>query len=398
MTLGCTVVLLTTYSSPNSQVSFGTSIPAQDRFTMQNEYEITTVLPYLTAQLPGVGGNLRVAPDHFVVEEVGLYKAAGDGQHLYVNLTKVGLTTKEVAAQLEKLFGLERGSAGFAGMKDKVATTTQTFSLNVGHQPANFADEAAQRIATELPVTVNWVQFHRNKLRPGHLLGNRFTITVTGLAVAPDIALQRAEAIAAEIRRRGLPNFFGVQRIGPQGGNVRQGLAVLLGERQRADKWLRRFLISSYQSYLCNRYLVRRLEIGAFDHLLRGDIAKKTATGGMFEVEDVEAEQMRYAAHEINFTAPLYGPKMWAAKAEAGALEAEVLAAAPVTMAHFAQAHIEGTRRPGRLLVPDLALQLQGDTLVATFTLVKGAFATIVMRELMKVDEDQLSVIAEDDE
>ncbi|HHY57731.1 MAG TPA: tRNA pseudouridine(13) synthase TruD [Chloroflexi bacterium] len=364
---------------------------------MHNEYEITTALPYLTARLPGVGGALRATPDHFVVEEIGLYAAAGDGQHLYVNLTKVGLTTKEVAAQLERLFGLERGSVGFAGMKDKVATATQTFSLNVGHKPAHFADEAAQRIAAELPVKVNWVQFHHNKLRPGHLLGNRFTITVTGLAVAPDIALQRGEAIAAEIRQRGLPNFFGVQRIGPEGGNVRQGLAVLLGERQRADKWLRRFLISSYQSYLCNRYLVRRLEIGAFDRLLRGDIAKKTTTGGMFAVEDVEAEQMRYAAHEINFTAPLYGPHMWMATAEAGALETEVLAAAPVTMAHFAQAHVEGTRRAGRLLVPDLTLHLRDDALVATFTLVKGAFATIVMRELMKVDEDQLSVIAEDD-
>lgn len=365
---------------------------------MQNETDIVTSLPYLTARLPGVGGKLRATAEHFVVEEVGLYEAAGDGQHLYVNLTKVGMTTKEVQAQLEKLFELERGSVGFAGMKDKVATTTQTFSLNVGLKPAGFIDEAAQRIAAELPVTVNWVQFHRNKLRPGHLLGNRFTITVTELAVMPEIALQRAEAIAAEIRRRGLPNFFGVQRIGADGANVRQGLAVLLGERQRGDKWLRRFLISSYQSYLCNRYLVQRLEIGAFDHLLRGDVAKKTATGGMFEVEEVEVEQPRYVAQEINFTAPLFGPQMWAAKAEAGALEAEVLAAAPVTMAHFVQARVEGTRRPGRLLVPDLALRVHDGALVANFTLTKGAFATVVMRELMKIDDGQLSVIAEDDE
>lgn len=365
---------------------------------MQNEKDIVTALPYLTAHLPGVGGVLRASAESFVVEEVGLYEAVDEGQHLYVNLTKVGLTTKEVQAQLEKLFGLERGSVGFAGMKDKVAKTTQTFSLNVGHKPAAFAEEAAQRIRSELPVTVNWVRFHQNKLRPGHLLGNRFTITVTGLAVTPATALQRAEAICAEIRRRGLPNFFGVQRIGATGGNARQGLALLLGERQRPDRWLRRFLISSYQSYLCNRYLVRRLEIGAFDHLLRGDVAKKVATGGMFEIEDVDAEQPRYAAHEINFTAPLYGPQMWAAKAEAAALEAEVLAAQPVTMTHFAQAHVEGTRRPGRLLAPDLTVRLEGDALVASFTLTKGAFATIVMRELMKVDEDQLSVIAEDDE
>lgn len=365
---------------------------------MHNSDVIEIGLPYLTADLPGIGGQLRAAPEHFVVDEVGLYEAAGDGQHLYVNLTKVGLTTKEVQAHLEKLFGLERGSVGFAGMKDKVARTTQTFSLSVGHQPAAFADEAAARIEAALPVKVNWAKFHRNKLRTGHLLGNRFEITVSDLAVAPAEAKVRSEAVAAEIRRRGLPNFFGIQRLGRHGSNVQQGLAVLLGERSRGDKWLRRFLISSYQSYLCNRYLVKRLEIGAFDRLLPGDVAKKVATGGMFDVQDVGSEQPRYAAHEINFTAPLYGPRMWLAKAEAGALEEAILDASPVTLAHFEKARVEGTRRVGRLLIPDLSIRVGESTVTASFTLTKGAFATIVMRELMKVDDDQLSVVHEDDE
>lgn len=365
---------------------------------MQNEMDIDIRLPYLTASLPGFGGKLRATPDDFVVEEVGLYEAAGDGQHLYVNLTKVGLTTKEVQQRLASLFALDREAVGFAGMKDKVATTTQTFSLNVGAQGTAFADEAAQRIEAALPVKVNWVQFHRNKLRLGHLLGNRFTITVTELAVTPEEALRRGQAIVAEVHRRGLPNFFGVQRIGVDGGNVRQGLAVLLGERQRGDKWLRKFLISSYQSHLCNQYLMQRMAMDAFDLLLRGDVAKKTATGGMFDVVDAALEQPRYAAQEINFTAPIYGPRMWAAKEEAGALEEVVLAAAPVTMEHFTRARVEGTRRVGRLLTPDLALSVQDEKIVASFTLTKGAYATVVMRELMKVEDDHLSVISEDDE
>lgn len=379
--------------------SFGTSLPAKDPINMQNsDGEIEIGLPYLTASLPGFGGQLRATPEHFVVEEVGLYEAAGDGQHLYVNLTKVGLTTKEVQMRLEKLFGLERGSVGFAGMKDKFARTTQTFSLSVGRQESAFAEEAARRIEAELPVKVNWVQFHRNKLRLGHLLGNRFEIAVTELSVDPAEALRRAVTIAAEIRRRGLPNFFGVQRIGAAGNNVRQGLAVLLGEQRKGDKWLRRFLISSYQSYLCNRYLVRRLEGEMFDHLLPGDVAKKVATGGMFDVVDVAAEQPRYEAQEINFTAPLFGARMWAAKEVAGQLEQDVLAASPVTMDHFAKAHVDGTRRVGRLLIPDLAIVGRDDMMIATFTLPKGAFATTVMREFMKVDDDRLSVVEEDDE
>lgn len=360
--------------------------------------DLDLALPYLTASLPGVGGVLRATADDFVVEEVGLYEAAGDGQHLYVNLTKSGLTTKDVQIRLAQIFGLERESVGFAGMKDKYARTTQTFSLSVGHRPAVFAEEASERIAGELPVTVNWVQFHRNKLRLGHLLGNRFRIRITQLAVTPDEALIRAQAIGAEIVKRGLPNYFGAQRMGHNGANVRRGLELLTGERQKLDKWLRRFLISSFQSHLCNRYLVRRLESGAFDHLLAGDVAKKYATGGMFDVSDLDAEAPRYAAQEISFTAPLFGPKMWAAQAESGELEASVLAASPVSMDDLARAHIEGTRRVGRLLVPDLSVALEGDSLVATFMLTKGAFATVVMRELMKIDDDHLSVVEEDNE
>ena len=143
---------------------------------------------------------------------------------------------------------------------------------------------------------------------------------------------------------------------------------------------------------------MQRMAMGAFDTLLCGDVAKKTATGGMFDVVDATLEQPRYVAQEINFTAPIYGPRMWSAKEEAGALEAAVLAVAPVTMEHFARVRVEGTRRVGRLLTPDLTLRVQDDTLIASFTLTKGAYATIVMRELMKVDDDHLSVIIEDDE
>lgn len=354
-------------------------------------------LPYVTSDLPGIGGQLRASPEHFVVEELPLYAPQGDGQHLYVNITKVGLTTKEVQAQLERLFGLGRGEAGFAGMKDKFARTTQTFSLNVGDQPPAFAEQAAARIEAELPVTVNWVRFHRNKLRPGHLLGNRFQIVVSQVALAPEEAMARAAAIAASLQAQGVPNYFGPQRLGRDGNNVRQGLAIVQGEGRRGDRWLQRFLISAYQSHLCNRYLARRVVTGAFASLLAGDVAKKHATGGMFDVLDLAAEQPRYAAHEISFTAPMYGPKMWAAKAASAGLEAAILAEAGVTIENLARVRVEGTRRLGRVLLPDLQVSSEGDNLAVSFALPKGAFATTVMRELMKVDTAALAAVDEED-
>ncbi|NJN83653.1 MAG: tRNA pseudouridine(13) synthase TruD, partial [Caldilineaceae bacterium] len=100
--------------------------------------ETNLSLPFITALLPGIGGEIRATPEEFVVEEIPLYDPCGEGQHLYVSLTKVGATTRELQAQLARLFGISVGNVGFAGMKDKHARTTQTFSLNVGHQPSGF--------------------------------------------------------------------------------------------------------------------------------------------------------------------------------------------------------------------------------------------------------------------
>ena len=361
------------------------------------QFELDLNLPYISSDLPGIGGVLRAAPDDFVVEEVPLYEAQGDGQHLYVNITKVGLTTKEVQIGLERLFGLNKGDVSFAGMKDKRARTTQTFSLSVGHKPPVFAEMAGARIEASLPVTVNWVRFHRNKLKPGHLLGNRFVIRIRDVSAAPKEALPQAQAIVERLKAVGLPNYFGSQRLGEGGANVRQGWAILHGERGKRDRWLQRFLISAYQSYLCNRYLAERLQRGYFGQLLAGDVAKKYATGGMFDVVDVAAEQPRYAAQEISFTAPLYGPRMWMAKDDAAELENEVLQHAQVTLEDFGRVHVEGTRRMGRLLVTDLAVAADDEGLVLRFELRKGAFATTVLREVMKVDGAALAAIDEDD-
>ena len=362
------------------------------------DLQLKQSLPYITDGFPGIGGQLRLTPDHFVVEELPLYEAVGEGQHLYVSLTKVGLTTKEVQAQLEQLFGLKRGDVSFAGMKDKQARTTQTFSLNVGFQRAEFAEEAATRIAEQLPVEVHWTRFHRNKLRPGHLLGNRFTVTVTQPARDPTTAMSRATAIGERLAARGLPNYFGPQRFGSGGDNVHQGLAILQGEPTRHNSWLRRFLISAYQSFLCNRYLARRVGLGLFDRMLTGDVAKKHATGGMFQVEDGAVETPRLLAQEISFTAPMYGPKMWAATGEAGELEAAILAESPVGMDALAAVRVEGTRRMGRLLATDVQITpAVEDGLTLSFSLPKGAFATTLLREFMKVDLGQTPEFDTDD-
>jgi len=347
-------------------------------------------LPYVTADMPGVGGRLRLKDEYFIVEELPLYDPVGDGRHLYVNLTKKGLTTIEVQHRLAKLFNLSPSDVGYAGLKDKHACATQTFSIPLESGDGKIIEEVIEHVKRSLPVTVNWARLHRNKLRPGHLLGNRFRVTITDLNVTPEEAECRAKAIVEKLRRCGVPNFFGPQRFGFQGDNIVKGMNIVRGKLRVKDRWLRRFLISSYQSYLCNLYLARRVEAGLFYKILPGDIAKKYSTGGMFIVEDAEREQPRYNRQEISFTAPIYGSRMWMARGPAGEFESEILKEAGVTLDMFDQVKVEGTRRLGRLSISDIQVEIEGSNLVVSFTLPKGAFATSVLREIMKTEPEAM--------
>jgi tRNA pseudouridine13 synthase len=336
-------------------------------------------LPFITADLPGIGGEIKAEPDHFVVEEVPLYEPVGEGEHVYVRLTREGWTTRTLQQRLTSFFDLREVDVGCAGLKDKHARVTQTFSLLL-----HDVDEATvvRRIQEALPVEVVWAKRHRNKLRRGHLLGNRFRIVV--LRPEPE-AVARAEAIAQVLQAHGLPNFYGVQRFGIDGDNAQRGREVLLGRGPR-ERWLKRFLLSAYQAALFNAWLTERIQRDWFERLLTGDIAKKTDTGGLFEVMDAEVELPRFQQREITYTGPIYGARMRWASGEPGELERMVLERAEVTTEMLRRARLDGSRRPARLYLNDLSIELHPDGLLFTFTLPKGAYATTVLREFMKTE------------
>jgi tRNA pseudouridine13 synthase len=334
-------------------------------------------LPYVSNGNPGIGGVLKAEAQDFIVEEVPLYEPDGLGEHIYVRLTREGWTTRDIHKSLARLFGLRAVDVGYAGLKDKQARVTQTFSLALRN-----SDEAtvARRIQETFPFQVQWVRRHRNKLKAGHLLGNRFCLSV----VSPHKdALQRAEVITRTLAERGLPNFYGSQRFGTQGLNEQKGREALLGGGPR-DRWVRRFLLSAYQSALFNAWLEERMHQGWFEKLLTGDVAKKTDTGGLFDVEDTQAEAFRFQEGEITYTGPIYGAKMRWATGRPGDLEKKVLATRGVSVESLSRARLSGSRRAARLFVEDLTIEGHPKGLFFTFSLPKGAYATTVMREFMK--------------
>lgn len=340
--------------------------------------------PYATPNHEGIGGRIRARLEDFMVEEVSLYEPTGEGSHLYVNITKKNMTTREVQTEIAELFDLRPQNIGTAGLKDKNAVTTQSFSILFEKNDVS-AEEAVKRIERNINVRVNWAKFHNNKFRAGHLVGNRFKVTISDISIPMRTALEQANLIAEQIHLHGMPNYYGDQRMGRRGKNIHEGWAILNGQKRHNDRWLSKLLVASYQSYLCNRYIAERVKRGFFDKLIQGDIVKKHETGGIFWVNDLAVEQPRFDSKEISFTAPIFGYKMSHPLEESAKLETEIFEESEMSMKTFKRMKITGTRRFGRL-TPEIEVTQNQRGIQLDFTLHKGGFATTLLREFMKND------------
>ena len=340
-------------------------------------------VPLLTPELPGTSGIVRVSEDDFAVEEIPLYQPSGTGEHLYLTVEKRGRTTPEVAAEIARALGARERDVGTAGLKDKRAVTVQRISV-----ATKATVEEALQLAGE-GYRVLAAARHGNKLRPGHLMGNRFRIVVRGTLAG---ALERAQAICARLRAGGAANLFGPQRFGKSGDNAPLGRAILMRERTVRDRFLRRMALSALQSELFNRCLAARIADGLFATAIDGDVLKKRATGGLFVCEDPAADAPRVASGEVDPAGPLPGHSLYQARGEAARREAAVLADANVDPASFAAggAEMEGARRTYRVVPDELRVEEAGaGALQISFVLPRGSYAVCVLREITKTDAAQ---------
>jgi tRNA pseudouridine13 synthase len=325
------------------------------------------------------------SPETFVVEEIGAYAPVGAGEHTFLWVEKRGLSTMEAVRRIARLLDVEGRDVGYAGLKDRHAVTRQWMSV-----PR--VDPARARAIAELDLTVLEAIPHGNKLRTGHLRGNRFELVVT-------VPRDEAEALAARLAAlaaAGVPNRFGAQRFGAAGDNAATGLAILRGEHRERDHRLRKLMLSAAQSAVFNRALDLRAAAGDGLRVVRGgDVLQKVATGGLFVTEDVAIDQARVDAGELAITGPLPGgrEKEPPPGTPARAVEDEALAAVGATREDFERAgrDLPGARRP--YLVPltlgDPAVQPEaapaGPSEVALrlrFSLPAGSYATVVVAAL----------------
>jgi tRNA pseudouridine13 synthase len=324
----------------------------------------------------GLGGRIKVELEDFDVEEIPAYAPSGQGDFLYLWVEKRDMGAEYFQRQVARRLDIAAGDVGSAGLKDRRAVTRQMISV-----PA--AAEARLGQLDGDGIRVLNVSRHTNKLRPGHLHGNRFRILVREVrndAPALDSILDR-------VRRHGLPNYYGPQRFGKDGESLTMGLALLRGEkpvRPVRSSFLRKLALSAAQSGLFNHYLARRLTDGLLRSVLSGDVMAKVPFGGMFVAEDVTREQARFEARETVTAGPIFGRKTFAAAAEAAKREAESLAAFGLTTASFGGFGklMQGTRRHNLVYLDDLAAAWESAGLRLTFTLPAGSYATVLLREI----------------
>ena len=347
--------------------------------------------------LPVVG--FKTEPQDFVVEELPAYLPGGSGDHVFIRFRKTGLTTDEVIQRLGGSLRAAMRDAGYAGIKDKHAVTTQWASFllpKVDPAPllASFADHPQ--------IQIEEVSRHLNKLKPGHLLGNKFRVRLRRTESSPASLEEALGSALANAAKHGVPNAFGDQRFGRAGKNADFARRVVLGEvAPPRDKKRARFLFSSLQSELFNEVLTKRSEDGTWAIVLPGDVAKKEENGALFDVplgttpeemEELEHAKTRAVALELCATGPMFGASMREPKGVPADLEREVLTRSGLPADVWTRnRHLgEGTRRALRLVAKDVKWRaLDGGDLEVEFVLGKGSYATTFLETFVELAEPQ---------
>lgn len=201
--------------------------------------------------------------EDFIVEERPI-KFSSNGSFLILKIKKTNCDTWELIDRLAKFLGIYSNEIGYAGLKDKRATTTQYISI-----PKKYSKEIKLFRSKKIEILESYL--HNEKLNIGDLEGNRFKINLYNVEIAD---INHIQKIIKIITKQGMPNYFGYQRFGKEVmENLEKAKSVVYGEEIIKDRKLSKMLISAYQSSFFNAWLVERLKLSQDEFkLLEGDL------------------------------------------------------------------------------------------------------------------------------
>lgn len=204
-----------------------------------------------------LGGDIKVYPEDFVVEEVwgdsvfgadyslssrlrdSFSTLRGGGEYLHFTLVKKNWTTIKALQYMSKRLHVSLRRFGFSGMKDSRAVTAQRISL--------WRVEVRELKRIKLrDVWIKDFRYSYDRIMLGDASGNRFTITIREIPhnrIEIRRILEEFKAFAQEGK---VPNFFGPQRL--EGGNAVIGQAIVDGDLKLAAE----ILLQKVQPYVKN--------------------------------------------------------------------------------------------------------------------------------------------------
>ena len=322
--------------------------------------QYTTLPPWPTAYAAsGACATLKRLNEDFIVTELPLQRPSGEGEHLWLDIEKNGANTAFVAQQLAAAAGVHDRDVGYAGLKDRYALTRQWFSI---YLPRGQTPDLTALQHPEFKV-LNQTR-HVKKLRPGDLQGNRFRIVLRDVSGDRDAI----EALLKAVASQGVPNYFGAQRFGHNGGNVEQGRAMLAREIRVRNPKTKGIYLSALRSFVFNEVLAQRIQQGLWGQALPGDVLD-------------EAGQA---------TGPLWGRGRLTSSGPALALESAV-AERHASLCHgMEHAGLDQERRALVASPADMSWEWpQADQLVLAFSLPAGVYATSVLSEILRTTEPE---------
>ena len=327
-------------------------------------------------------GTIKSVNEDFVVEEIMPIQPSGEGGHLWVQIKKSGCNTEWLARQLVRIAEVKPVAVSYAGLKDRHAVTTQWFSIHLPGQP----DPDLSALQSDEFQILQAIR-HDRKLKRGALSGNHFKLRIRNSSATADQLEQRIALIA----QQGVPNYFGEQRFGHGMANLDKAEELFRGGLRKLKKHQRGIYLSAARSWIFNQVLSERIRQENWNRYIKGDVFMLEGKTACFADDNSDDIGTRIEHKEIHPTGPLWGRGKNMAQQDCLLLENNIAAQYELLCQGLEKAGMQQERRSLRLMVNQLNWQLESnDTFVLEFDLPAGAYATMVLREIIQLTAEPL--------
>ena len=351
----------------------------------------------------------------FIVNELLPLEFTGEGEHLWLHIQKSGMNTAYLAKLLSEWADIPLRDVGYSGLKDRHALTTQWFSLRIPKKQLPDSEFAPVDIGANESITILEQQWHNKKLNRGTHRANQFIITLRDIefvgfdtpSPSSEQLLSAKQAVEQHlmiISQSGVPNYFGPQRFGRSGNNIREALSLFArpvpearppsnkGKRKRVPREQNTMELSAARSLIFNEILAARVRDGSWNHGLAGEVFNLDGSGSIFASDEIDDTlRARLESGDIHPTAVLWGTGNEKVSGKAAAMETDIVAHSPLLTQlaiGLEQRDIKAQRRALRLPIEALSWEWQdtegSQILILNFTLTTGSFATSVLASLVQ--------------